>query len=536
MPNAYNLKSLLLGISIVGLLLLSVLLRCHLLENIPGVNGDEAWYGVQAVEILNGTSATWRTPTGNPLNPLFIGPLILLHLCFEPSIALLRCVAVASGLFALLLNWILCRWVYDVRMAWISTTVLAILPIDIAYSRFAWDASQSLAATLPVVYFSLAAIRFSQWNVRSLVAAFVCQVLAVLVHPTNVFVSPFILTAIAAQCDFDKLWISVRRFWKRPLVWIAAAAICILIGLWTEWIMRSPIPRLLDMRFKEFLNSNDILNASIFYPRLFTGGTIYRYIAGSRSWFDWPLGVNQDGFGVDVVAFWLLIFSAGVILWRSWKAEGRSEDGVLLASWLLSLSAFLIFAGPKAMWPGLERFSICIIAPTIILLCRALALALYRSSSSTKMALLALSIFGWLMLADFHFHYFRFIEHTAGEAHLTFRTAAEEPKVAAMKYILKHRTSGETFVVAAEWWNYWPLKYISTAEKNLFVLTPEEAANAAERFDTAVKEGHVWFVAFAGSVELHDLEEKYTATKLDRQAILDYIDRPILIIFHTGNY
>ena len=47
-----------------------------------------------------------------------------------------------------------------------------------------------------------------------------------------------------------------------------------------------------------------LANVTNLYPRLFTGGTIYRYIAGSRSWFEWPLPADFDGWGLDVGLFW----------------------------------------------------------------------------------------------------------------------------------------------------------------------------------------------------------------------------------------
>ena len=34
------------------------------LGRLPGVNGDEAWYGVQVLRLLSGEAVDWRTPTG----------------------------------------------------------------------------------------------------------------------------------------------------------------------------------------------------------------------------------------------------------------------------------------------------------------------------------------------------------------------------------------------------------------------------------------------------------------------------------------
>ena len=175
------------GACAAALGLLALWFRCHALGNIPGLNGDEAWYGVTAWSILHGGSWLVKTPGGNPLNPFFFALLLPLQACFRPSITLLRIVPLASGLAALALNWWLCRRVFDRPTAVVSTLVLAVLPIDIAYSRFAWDAAQSLPATLLVWYFALAAVRFPERQDRFTAAAIVALLAAVLVHPTNIF-------------------------------------------------------------------------------------------------------------------------------------------------------------------------------------------------------------------------------------------------------------------------------------------------------------------------------------------------------------
>ena len=107
---------------------------------------------MQCEMLLHGEPFSGRTPTGNWLNPFFFAPLVALHALAEPSFELLRITPFASGLLALVVNFFLCRRAFDLRTATISTVVLAVLPINIAYSRFAWDASQSLLFTLPVVY------------------------------------------------------------------------------------------------------------------------------------------------------------------------------------------------------------------------------------------------------------------------------------------------------------------------------------------------------------------------------------------------
>ncbi len=169
------------------LLIVAVALRAWHLGNIPGVNGDEAWSGVQAARLLAGESVAWRTPHGNPLNLFLVLPLAALQAIFPPSFTLLRLPSLASGLAALLANYLLCRRAFDSRTATISTLFLALLPIDIAYSRFAWDASQSLLATLFVLYLPIAHCR-RRGDTASLSGwAMLALALAIYIHPTNVF-------------------------------------------------------------------------------------------------------------------------------------------------------------------------------------------------------------------------------------------------------------------------------------------------------------------------------------------------------------
>ena len=52
----------LVNVLIVFTLFLSLLLRIIWLENIPGINADEAWYGIIALNIINGDFSQLFTP------------------------------------------------------------------------------------------------------------------------------------------------------------------------------------------------------------------------------------------------------------------------------------------------------------------------------------------------------------------------------------------------------------------------------------------------------------------------------------------
>jgi hypothetical protein len=524
---------LLLLFNALALLAAGVWLRCHDLNSIPGVNGDEAWYGVKAWAIAHGSCGAWHTPTGNPLNPLLVGPLALLHLGLPPSIGLLRSVAVAGGLAALLINFLLCRWVFDRRTAAISTVLLAVLPINIAYSRFGWDAGQSLAATLPVVYLALAAVRFPARFGRWIAASILAQAVAVWVHPTNIFVAAAIPAACIAhwrrrggdaRClrpsDFGLRTSSVIR--HSSFVILALAVLVAAAWLWAAWPLTGRIAqRLGDVR--------TAAEAANLYPRLFTGGTIYRYVAGSQSWFQWPLPSGREGFGLDVSVFWLCLLGSA---WLLWRRNSRPGDRVLVAALALNVAAFVLVAGPQAMAPGQERFAICLIGPTVLLLARGAAIVCDAASPRWRLILAAATLAGWPFLADFHTHYFRFIEQTGGQSHMTFRTAAVEPKQAALRAILAEG-DGEKWIICQQWWNRWPIRYLASANRNVHVPDPDEIVASAD-YRRALADGRVWSVEFCGTEELRQVESRLAARRPTRWLFLDYARQPVLCVLHAG--
>ena len=108
----------------------------------------------------------------------------------------LRATAVASGLLALLVNFWLCSRVFGRKIAVVSTVVLAVLPINVAYSRLAWDASQSLLMTLPCIYLPLWAIVDARLRMRCSMATLAALALAIVVHPTNLFVAPIAIVCL----------------------------------------------------------------------------------------------------------------------------------------------------------------------------------------------------------------------------------------------------------------------------------------------------------------------------------------------------
>jgi len=479
--------------NVAGILAVAALLRVWRIGSLPGVNGDEAWAAVQAVRWLRGQNVQWTTPNGNPINPFLFGPLVWLHTIAEPSVAVLRSVSLASGLLALFVNFVLCRRAFDVRVAWISTVALAILPIDIAYSRFAWDASQSLLAVLPVLYLPLIALRAGEhshalaWSALALAAA-------ILVHPTNVFASLLLVAPLTVRYRRELLDFGWRqRVAARPrtLALLALASLAVSYLAWLA-VSRTALATANPAGFANFLAG---------YVRLFSGTTVYEFICGLSP--DGPGLFRYLALGGDLaLACVALLGLAGMI--ERVKHSRDECDTAALVGWGTMLIAFFVVAGSWALEPHRERYGMCLIAPAVLVVSLGLGWWIRRLSQRRLLLSAALCLYAWAVLAVFYVSYFVLSQTAASRQHPTFRTNNEEPKLAALREILSRRENDEPItIVCLDYWNYWPAAYFALGERNVAVEglggrspTTNQAARSAAK---------TWFVGFAGSDEQREL-------------------------------
>src|SRR5690606_20218906 len=149
---------------------------------------------------------------------------------FAPSFVALRSVAVVSGLLALVANYWLCQRAFDRRTALVSTIMLAVLPVNIAYSRFAWDASQTLLFIVLVMYLPIIWLRRSGGRAPLPVGAMLAAAAATLVHPTNIFAMPLVAVPIVYARRRELLAIlRGMTFTARPVSLVALVFISSLV-------------------------------------------------------------------------------------------------------------------------------------------------------------------------------------------------------------------------------------------------------------------------------------------------------------------
>jgi len=506
-PLAQATLLLCLALAVVG-----VWFRFWRLDHLPGLNGDEAWGGVQAARMAAGEEFSWRTPTGNPLNPFFFLPLAALHALWPASIELLRLPAALSGVLALAVNYLLCRRTFDPRTAAISTLLLAVLPVNIAYSRFGWDASQTLLASVLVIY---PALRFARDPARrgQLLWSAIALGGAMLVHPTNIFLTPFLVMAAAVAWRSDIVRLAKRPWNVRHLMLLLAsiAAAAVVAWLGRHWLAVVGGRLLAPHEAAEFVRH---------YLRLFSGATVYQYIAGSMrpeaGEFSWMLAAH------DLAALVVAVLIAGTwwtMLRRKVRRQPLAEpDGVtnadvcLAFAGALMVSGFFLVAGPKAIAPHYERYAICLVAPGALLAARAASWRVDAAKSPTVQWRLAagLACAGGALLASCYLHYFDFMIRTGGASHVAFRAAEVDPKEQALRTILARREESQpVYIVASSWWSYWPLAYLATGETAVYVLTGEGAYEQPD-VQQALRSDNLWCVEFTGTREHREAIERVT--------------------------
>ncbi len=441
--------------NLVALFAVAAIFRIWRIGHVPGLNGDEAWLGVQALRWLSGEPVAWFTPTGNPINVFHFLPLAFWHRIAAPSVPLLRLTVLISGVLVLPVNYVLCRRALNRRTAAVSTLLLAVLPINIAYSRFAWDASQSVLFTLPVVFAALLLVREPQQPVRWLLVSLLALAAAVVVHPTNIFVAPVI--AVAAAYRFRDQSVETLRGaksrWRPRLVCAAALLGAVAVAGLVESKLAVAAQRVVTpSQYVLFVRR---------YVDLFSGTTIYRYVTGAQL-DDALLDVRLYRLAASIV----LALAVIAIVQRLRRGVSMTEE-VFVAGSLVSAFGFFLVAGPEAADIDTQRYAMCLIGPGAVLfgLAGDWWIERFRRPAVCSGLLLA-----WLLIWGFHANYLQPFEQSGGEAHRTFRTAAVEPKLAAAAYVSREAVGRPHWIVATEWWTYWPLAYLLHGRDDTRVL------------------------------------------------------------------
>jgi hypothetical protein len=445
-----------LGRRVVVPLFFGIVLGCAFrlvaLDRIPGINGDEAWFGVQVEERLAHRAAFERTPSGLPLDPFHTVPLELVSRMVPPSFWALRFPAALWNVLALLLAYPLLAAPLGRMAALLSTLFIAVSPAAIAYSRISWEPSET-------VFFSLLVLAFAArgWLAAALFT-FACSLLA---HPTNAFLFPVLVGAFAGAAPPRTKWIGPAAILAFTSVVVAALYLGRFVfdqepGIARGITLAHPseiLVRIVD-RQQWWTTIRGVV-------RLLTGVTTGRSIAGAL-----PPGIEL---GIEVAGFLLVAFRVGCAVLFLREESRRPFLGMTLG-FLVSIAAFHLMAGPRAIGTPHERYALVFIVPACILIA-----VLVEGIRRAHWKIAALVATSWTALSFFSFvaGYAIPLLHVGGNGHLTYRTGAMEPKKAALDFIRSELQPQETAAVLADsWWVYWPLRYLAATDSNRIQIDP----------------------------------------------------------------
>ena len=481
--------------AIVTLLLGSaVLLRLLHLGWMPGVDGDEGFWGVQALRWLHAQPYETQTTSGNPIDLFLLVPLGLAHAVWAPSFTLLRAVPACLNILALPIVFVIVRRVYGSTTAWIQMVATAVLPTAIAHSRLCQDPSQSIPWTAIVVALSLLCVKERERAWLYGVAALLAFVVAIRTHPTNVFVAPFVaLPVIAAVAS----GLPETRRLRAIAIVVMAVIFALPFELLVRWLQRAGratslvTTSWLATAAGHLVHPSSWLEFFVNYGRLFDGVVVYHYLSDPRL-----VSIPSDlGFALAAPAI-----VCGFVL--ALARERSLADIGLAAAWISMALLFFAFAGPEALRPNFERWGLCLIAPGTFVIARGItgwidALPGRRTWTLAVAATLAAGLLG-----AFYLDFIRPFETYGGRAHVTFVTARPEPKQQAFDAILARRAGDEPVLIVGQlWWQFYPIAYLAETHPGVTVTMRIPPDGSSVLNDTLAR-GRLCFVEFAGTPEL----------------------------------
>jgi hypothetical protein len=430
----------------IGGMALCLALRLIWLDRLPGINGDEAWYGVQVQRLMEGTSWSGRTPTGLPTNPLLIVThWSLLQFC-EPSFWVLRLPIAIWSAVGLVLTGVFYRVLYGDRTeSLVVIFVTACLPAHLAYSRFCWDSSFAFVS-FPLFIFPLLRVIEGHRNVSNVSLFIAGSVLTVWVHATHALlvVAGFVVLMLQYKG-------AILAFLKRrPFTSLALAAVAVLIAWWA--VRESYQLRIL---LQSVISSVDRLPQHLAgLSDVMLGPRVYRYLAGTP---------EHESIVAGRIVFYIL---AAAFLGAMWIRGPIGDRKLVLVAVLTLLLVFLAGRMLRLHRESYERYILYLVPFLGLIIVRGTrALVAPTGLAHARVIhtwlLLALSFFFLIQSWRAYFEPLRDAAYAA-QQHRTFRSDSMEPKAAAAAVIREYSAFSPVAipVFVEDWWVQHALDYL----------------------------------------------------------------------------
>jgi len=494
-----------------GILGVALLARLIWLDSLPGVNGDEAWYGLWAEGLLRDHAWGGMSFTGRPPPLFYIVPLAIVQTVAEPAAWVLRMPALLSELAFIIVGYAVLRSTIGERPALIFALLSATTPIMIIYSRFGWGASQTPLAEMIFLWACLAGKR---------IAAVLSLCAAILIHPTNIFLVPILLVfwyeyiqRVTGHVKFSSLL---------AVLLIGAALASIPVSL---WVGRAPLKDLFASGYWHFQHLITLTLVRI--TDQFSGISAYQAMVGD------PVGLILHRVIISAV---LIGLSVALFV----GAQGTQDPRItkLAVGIVASVIPFVIIAGRDGLHSGSERYALFMITPVLVLLSAVLARPFNVASAA---GLWFAPLLGALALLSVWLNYFEPLRVSGGQARddilgRAFRTAPIDPKKQVAQWVMRCVGQYDGLTVWAE--SYWlaePLRYYLFYE-------PEISIKFLRSFELLPESIHTYGLSDIPAVDaivvvFHDsnLDRALQNTGASaKNTIVDAIGRPFIHIYTKG--
>jgi len=494
------------------------------LSNLPGINGDEAWYGVQALRLIAGQPILWRTPTTPWLNPFYTGLVLLVHLVASPSEWAIRLPGLISGLGLLAANYLAARKLFGRRTAVVSTVVLAVMPILIIYSRIGWDASQTPLAAALLLYASLGITRAPSPRPYVLLAA-LAYTAAVLIHSVNTIAG--VLPAVAVCLRYARPF-ARHMFSGHPGRRIFRfTALAMLIGL-SAWPLQYPLGefnRVFGSIPSHVLRPEVWRECALGFIDVLSGAGAYLHTAGTRglSWLYLPV-------------YCALILGATAVFLITFRHQTRT-DRVLWLSTAAALLAFLAITGTMGFWPKRNRYALFLLPPVALCFSRSLlVVAAWLGRRHRPKLLAACLLFAALVLADCYMNAFHFIKKTGGRAWRTFTAAEVDPKFDAARYIMTQISPNAPVTIYPEdWWVRTPAEYYTVDKPKVQVIE----VKVVKSYGSLIRQSasrDIWLILYPDRETFRDVTRalRREGATVRVKTFQDYAGNPVVAAVHVA--
>ena len=445
-----------LGLAAVLILFgISGVFRLLWLDRIPGLNGDEGWYGSQITRALNGRPWSAITPCGLPINPELFGTEAILLLLTKPTVLVLRFPAVMWGMVGVVLTYFLHRWVYRDRAEAVLTALLAAcLPAQIVYARILWDASFS-CVSLPLVLYSTLRITERDRATGTWACFVLGAILTIWTHATHALFVAACLVVIAwgwigPWCAWSVATSPRRR--ATVVVGLSTLLVC-LVWRWDFFI-----------RFVSFGDSWLVERCEIGWLAI---TSVIDLVTGLRA-YEYFVGLPRPSWTGELYAASLL--AGGTALVSLVRSERKADRVLAVLVPLIFLMLLAPFVSRLLRYGELsyERYVFYFVPLTIAAFIRTTrrCVLLGRPWSHAVPAALSVACSG-LLLAQFWQYYLdasqkdAFWERLDATTQNTYRTGPIEPKAAAVDAILNAVGSARARVYGEDWSMWGPIEYLT---------------------------------------------------------------------------